>query len=262
MSNYNWLEFAGRPAAERYPAWVNGGELWRQLAGRDAEMLDRLLDTVVTARTAVRTGVPGTELELPRLFVSHRRSDEPRARDVAALAQAAGFQVWLDVLDPVFQGLLQPGQDYEPTPREIAIFIEIALLNCTHVIAVITPDTRGSMWVPYEYGRVKDSSPHSLRAACWIDARVTDAPEYLELGVRTATDAEITTWLRQELARWASEHPALVAAAAARAARRGLTAEERDEIARIIHAGLSEDTRALPTASFKKRPAPSGDLLE
>src|SRR5687768_5574543 len=67
MSNYNWLEFAGRPAAERYPAWVNGGELWRQLAGRDAETLDRLLDTVVTARTAVRTGVPGTELELPRL---------------------------------------------------------------------------------------------------------------------------------------------------------------------------------------------------
>jgi hypothetical protein len=256
MSNYNWLAFAGEPAALRYPAWVDGGELWREIAGRDPEALDRLLDTLVTARTAVRAGVPGTELEVPRLFVSHRRSDEARARDVAVLAQAAGFQVWLDVLDPVFQGLLQPGQDYLPTPREIAIFIEIALLNCTHVIAVITPDTRGSMWVPYEYGRVKDSSPHSLRAASWIDHRVTDAPEYLELGVRTATDADITTWLRQELARWASQHPSVVAAAAAPAARRGLTAEEREEIARIIHRGLQKDTPVLPKAIFKERPLP------
>src|SRR5687768_5939279 len=109
MSNYNWLAFAGEPAALRYPAWVDGGELWREIAGRDPEALDRLLETLVTARTAVREGVPGTELEVPRLFVSHRRSDEARARDVAALAQAAGFQVWLDVLDPVFQGLLQQG---------------------------------------------------------------------------------------------------------------------------------------------------------
>jgi len=78
----------------------------------------------------------------------------------------------------------------------------MALLNCTHVIALLTPRTPGTYWVPYEYGRVKDSSPHSLRAACWIDPHVTYEPEYLELGVKTRSDDEIRDWLRGELAEW------------------------------------------------------------
>jgi hypothetical protein len=251
MSNYNWLEFAGEPAALRYPDWVEGAAEWREAADRGDEALAALLDVLVAKRAAIRHGVAGTELHVPRVFVSHRRQDERRALDVAALAQLTGFQVWVDVLDPVFQGM-------PSTPRAIADYIEIALLNSTHVIALMTPNTRGSLWVPYEYGRVKDSSPHSLRAACWIDHRVTDAPEYLELGVKTTSDAEITAWLRHEIAAWVTRDPAAGAPAPARP---GLTADELEAIARPFREGTGKVVRVLPTASFPKRPPPS-DLLE
>src|SRR5688572_31594853 len=100
MSNYNWLEFAGEPAALRYPDWVEGAAEWREAADRGDEALAALLDVLAAKRAAIRHGVAGTELHVPRVFVSHRRQDETRALDVAALAQLTGFQVWVDVLDP------------------------------------------------------------------------------------------------------------------------------------------------------------------
>jgi hypothetical protein len=72
------------------------------------------------------------------------------------------------------------------------------------VIALITTNTPGSKWVPYEYGRAKDSSMYSLQAACWIEAGVLkkDLGEYLLLSVTTETDAEIKDWLDDELKSW------------------------------------------------------------
>ncbi len=207
MSNYYWLEFSDRPPAERYPNWVEGVGMWRELISRDAVARQRLLDTLVSARASVPWGAPGTELSRPRLFVSHRKDDEARARAVATLAQREGFQVWLDVLD---SGLQRTAQASTGTPADalaIALIIEMALLNCTHVIALITPRTQGTYWVPYEYGRVKDSSPHSLRAACWIDQDAGYEPEYLELGVKTRSDDDIRDWLRGEIAEWNRQFP-------------------------------------------------------
>ena len=159
----------------------------------------------------MRWGEPGTELAVPRLFVSHRKDDEAESRRVATIAQAEGFQVWLDVLDDELQRTAQASAGTPADALEIALIIEMALLNCTHVIALITPRTPGTYWVPYEYGRVKDSSPHSLRAACWIDQHVTYEPEYLELGIKTRSDDDIRNWLRAELAQWHRQFPASIA---------------------------------------------------
>ena len=252
MSNYNWLAFADGPAALRYPIWVEGAALWREAAGGSEETLDAVLTRLIAARASVTRGEPGTELSVPRLFISHRRSDEARARDVGVLARQEGFQVWLDALDAAFQGLVSPGAVRRSTPREVAIYIETALLNCTHVIALITPNTRGTMWVPYEYGRVKDSSPNSLQAACWMDPTVTDPPEYLELGVKTTTDDEIRAWLRQELAGWAARYPAIAAPVAAATSRRP-TPEELEEIMRPFRDGIGTITPAPTKAKFRKK---------
>ena len=206
MSNYYWSEFFfGRPPAERYPNWVEGADMWREFIGGDAFARQRLLDVLVSRRASVSWGAAGTELSRPRLFVSHRKDDEARARDVATLAQAEGFQVWLDVLDSGLQNTAQASAGTPADALAVALIIEMALLNCTHVIALLTPITPGTYWVPYEYGRVKDSSPHSLRAACWIDQDVSYKPEYLELGVKTRSDDEIRGWLRGEIAEWNRE---------------------------------------------------------
>src|SRR5207302_2641867 len=79
----------------------------------------------------------------------------------------------------------------------MASVIEMGLLNCSHVIALITPNTKGTLWIPYEYGRVKEPPPVTLQAASWIHRDYTDAlPEYLHLGLVHYTEDEIQAWLR------------------------------------------------------------------
>ena len=142
MSNYFWHEFVGRPPAERYPGWVEGVGIWRDFVSGDAFARQSLLDALVSARASVPWGAPGTELSRPRLFVSHRKDDETRARDVATLAQAEGFQVWLDVLDSGLQSTARASTGTPADALAVALIIEMALLNCTHVIALITPARR------------------------------------------------------------------------------------------------------------------------
>jgi hypothetical protein len=91
-----------------------------------------------------------------------------------------------------------------PRILDPARIIEMALLNSTHVIALITTNTAGSKWVPYEYGRAKDSSMYSLKAGCWIASNVprVDIGDYLRLGVMTSDDPGITQWLTSELTAW------------------------------------------------------------
>jgi hypothetical protein len=65
-----------------------------------------------------------------------------------------------------------------------AAIVEFALLNCSHLIAVMTEGTRGSMWLPYEYGRVKEPAPLTVQVSCWKHPhlKAEDCPEYLVLG--------------------------------------------------------------------------------
>ena len=207
MPDYDYAEFQGRPPSQRFPQWIIGSGPWREYGDGDGETIRRLLSALVLARSSVNWGVP--PLRCPRLFVSHRQIDDARARQVAAIARTAGFQVWLDAEDADLAALAKSGDTR--TPEEVseltAAFIETALLNSTHVIALITTNTPGSKWVPYEYGRVKDPFMHSPQAACWIESGVTkkDLGEYLLLGVRTETDQQIQAWLDQELRRWIRE---------------------------------------------------------
>jgi hypothetical protein len=119
------------------------------------------------------------------------------------LACQEGFDYWLDVLDPTLTAL--PGAGVQPTQQEraaaIATVIEMGLLNSTHVVAVMTQNTKGSRWVPYEYGRVKEPMPITLQAASWIASSLptADLPEYLYLGVITKSETDLKSWLRSEL---------------------------------------------------------------
>ena len=51
----------------------------------------------------------------------------------------------------------------------------------------MTDNTKGSQWVPYEYGRVKEAAPVALNAAFWWDTttlkKLEDLPEYLRLAL-------------------------------------------------------------------------------
>jgi hypothetical protein len=198
MPDYFWNAAPPEPT-ERFPSWAVGADVWRRLGPELPLTFPRLLSELMLQRAKAKPGK--APLGCPRLFVSHRRADGKRARRVAKLASRLGFQVWLDVLEPKLK--MRTRLTGEKKAMAIATIIETALCNSTHVIVLMTRNTEGSRWVGYEYGRVKDSSVRALNAACWIDPRLSPPlPEYLLLGQRTRTDAEIEAWLRGELAAW------------------------------------------------------------
>ena len=142
---------------------------------------------------------PDAEPPVPRLFISHRRADVEPARRVALLAKQAGFEYWLDVEDPNLGAF-----GLAPSPQGqalvVAAVIEIALINSSHLLAVITRNSFGanpSAWIPYEYGRVKDDTVYCDRTSCWLagDVAAKPLPEYLHLGHKHRTETEISAWL-------------------------------------------------------------------
>jgi len=195
MASYDWLEWQGRSWLDRFPGDVRGYAAWREQRLKPRLDFKALEASVKRAREETTT-----RPSQPCLFVSHRRADHAQARRMAYLACREGFDYWLDIVDPSLSAATA-----EQTAAAVAAIIEMGLLNSTHVIAAITTNTKGSQWVPYEYGRVKTpQQPTSLQAACWADPTIAsrDLPEYLYLGLIHRSESEIETWLRTEWRRY------------------------------------------------------------
>lgn len=192
MPSYDWRQYEQLAWRQRFPDWSRGSEAWRGQSNVERIPLD-----LFEARSRQHT-----RLTSPCVFVSHRKVDVDSALRIAYLACQEGFDYWLDVLDPALGGL--PGAPWTPTPEmssaAIAGIIEMGLLNSTHVVAVMTPNTKGSQWVPYEYGRVKEPTPVSPQAACWVSNTLSpsELPEYLYLGTMLKSESDVQSWFRSE----------------------------------------------------------------
>jgi hypothetical protein len=178
---------------------------WQQVFDSDVvlppvEALENLLDTL----KAIEIRPVKSTCPRHRLFVSHRHIDKDYGLRVANLANDNGFEFWLDVLDPALAAI--PALTHLP-PKQIALFtaciIEMGLINSTHVLAVMTENTKGGDWVPYEYGRVRRVG----NTGCWKNpCHNFNLPDYMELGEITKSEVEITKWLKKfpscSLIRW------------------------------------------------------------
>lgn len=140
----------------------------------------------------------------PRLFISHRQPDTSHALRIAALAAKHSFAYWLDILDPALKSLsASPPLPAHLLPLITACIIEMAVLNCTHVIGCMTPLSAGSAWIPYEYGRIRDNVLVSVNASVWIHPRLvyTHLPDYMHLGEIHFNEREIEQWMSAEYRR-------------------------------------------------------------
>jgi hypothetical protein len=56
------------------------------------------------------------------------------------------------------------------------------------------------MWIPYEYGRIRELPTLHVNACAWIHPNLTknDFPEYMLLGEISLNEKQITTWLETE----------------------------------------------------------------
>jgi hypothetical protein len=178
VNNYDNDAYSGRAFARRFPDWVEGRHLLNL-----SEPFDSL-------KSRVRK-IP--VLSQPRLFISHKQADRALALRAAQWAQQAGFLYWLDVLDPALS-LATKAEN----ARAIAAAIEVALLNCSHLVAVMTNETKKSRWVPYEYGRVKGPLVLATKLAAWKTSGLADElPEYCYLA-QVHSDDQVLPWLEHE----------------------------------------------------------------
>jgi hypothetical protein len=199
MTDYDWREFEDR-VFNRFPEDSEGIIEWRRF-------LERFPPDEFNF-----VGQP-KKIDCPRVFISHKQIDEPLARKIAWLAVQEKFEFWLDVLDPPLQSFLaaKGALDSLAEARITAAIIEMGLINCTHIIAVMTKDTRLSRWVPYEYGRVKNGKTLIGSTASWIaPSERGNFPEYLHLGNLSYTERDIRDWLKQEFMEFNRTKPASI----------------------------------------------------
>lgn len=130
-----------------------------------------------------------SKLTKPRVFISHRQLDSQRALDFANYLTANGIEYWLDLCD----SRLVNAQNL--TPIAIANIIEIALINCTHVVAIMTKNSKGSLWIPYEYGRIKDPSSYIGNVCAYYDIPKTELPEYMMLSEYQTAENKVVQWI-------------------------------------------------------------------
>ena len=221
--DYRWFEFVDQPPERRIPIeqrfptdwpWLSGAYAWSEGVGvirslgseidPTGESLERASQWLERIRQS-----PRNNALCPRIFVSHRQPDDKEALRIAWLAKQEGWGYWLDLVDLNASSQLAALQNWlgaPPNALQKSIFtaalIEMGLLNCTHVIAVMTGNTKGSQWVPYEYGRVKEATPLAMNAASWWDSttlKFNQLPEYLFLAPILENELQIRGWLKGQL---------------------------------------------------------------
>lgn len=79
---------------------------------------------------------------MTKIFISHKKEDSDQANTIAFQLRRNGVDVYLDVLDP----RLQDGGE------ELSNYLQDRLSQCTHLLAVLSYNTRLSWWVPFEIG--------------------------------------------------------------------------------------------------------------
>jgi hypothetical protein len=143
------------------------------------------------------------------VFVSHQRLDADWAERVAWEASELGLDYWLDIHDLAVPATL--AQTLHPLVRTalIAAIIEMALLNCTHIVSLQTMKARASRWVPYELGRAKHRVALATNAASWLESSVKLDPggDYLALAFFATRDLDLYAWLRTVAKRTGPLHP-------------------------------------------------------
>lgn len=209
LLDYDWTDYESLPWSERFPQWVEGSRYWAEQARLCESWQLRRWESFVLEELfpKLRELGDGTRESTrpPRVFISHRQTDALEAKRVATIAKSEGFAYWLDVEDPLLRRLAtmrtKGTRAFRLVALTTAIVIEMALLNSTHIVAVMTRHTRGSQWVPYEYGRVKERTPYSHVVGAWITPVKGKIvwPEYLHLGRRFHSEHALRIWLKSEL---------------------------------------------------------------
>ena len=120
------------------------------------------------------------------VFISHKREDSVLAQEVGDLLTEMEIDIWLDLRE------LKAGAPSKPSEHAaLAQSIETGLANSTHLLALITPKTQGSWWVPYEIGSARAGG---RELAFLLHKDVPTMPSYFVFGEWLVDQEAVCSW--------------------------------------------------------------------
>jgi hypothetical protein len=126
----------------------------------------------------------------PGVFISHSRLDKEKARALARALQASKVDYYFDENDEELQ-LADERHDH----LKVVQCIENGIQVCSHLLGIITENTKNSWWVRYEIG---SANGRGRECAHLIDQEVDTLPSYIK-AARIATNREaLRKWLPTE----------------------------------------------------------------
>jgi hypothetical protein len=138
------------------------------------------------SQSAFRTGKASTGPQ-PGVFISHSRLDRDKAREVVRLLKGLRIDYYFDEGDEDLR-LADQRQDH----TKVVDRIEAGLKRCSHLLGVLTQNTRTSWWVPYEIGGATGRQRH---CAHLIDGEVDTLPSYIQAATILPDRDSLQNWL-------------------------------------------------------------------
>lgn len=109
------------------------------------------------------------------VFISHQKADKDAAKKIADYLKEAGIDVYFDEYDIELRIHHQANN-----PKAVTDAIRKGINNSSHMLAIVSPNTLTSSWVPFEIGYGFDKT--DLGVLCLKGIPKGKLPEY----VRTA----------------------------------------------------------------------------
>lgn len=130
----------------------------------------------------------------PCIFISHKKEDKVQARILFNYIREAGIDVYFDENDALIND-----PEIMNDPLKTTQAINRALERSTHMITVISNQTKESWWVPYEIGFACKKSPnfYTCIRTLYIKNFVENKPEYLKIIEKIKTTIDLDSFLRK-----------------------------------------------------------------
>jgi hypothetical protein len=134
----------------------------------------------------------------PRLgvFISHSRLDKQKARAVARALEASKVDYYFDENDEELQLADEQHDDVK-----VVRCIENGIKVCSHLLGIITENTKTSWWVPYEIGSANGSG---RGCAHLIDREVNRLPSYIRAARVPTSRVDLREWLASDVTKASS----------------------------------------------------------
>ena len=117
-----------------------------------------------------------TPVKVPCIFISYQRDDENYAKDIADYINKQKIDVYFDLNDKDLKF-----HNQNDNPKEVVNSISKGLNQSDYMLVIISPDTKNSVWVPFEVGYAFETKGDNMKTLRHKGISKSSLPQYLKV---------------------------------------------------------------------------------